>query len=85
MEYMENVDACLMDTTIQLNTRTMKLLKLYLTLKHGFATSLSLDNINSNSHYLSCCEYELCHEFIKVCRKINHSSKQVNDIDEVID
>ena len=75
LEQRKNVDACLMDTTTQLNARSMKLLKLDIALKDGFDTSLSLDNIDSKSHYFSCCEYELCHEFIKICRKMDYSSK----------
>ena len=75
------MDACLMDTATQLNARSMKLLKLDIALKDGVDTSLSLDNIDSKSHYCSCCEYELCHEFIEICRKMDYSSKQVKTID----
>ena len=51
-------------------------------MKDGFDTRLSLDNVDSKSHYFSCCEYEL--QFIKVCRKMDYSSKLVTTIDEMI-
>ena len=61
------VDACLMDKVGQLSARNMKLTKLDLDLKRQFSSSLSLDNVRNKSHIFSCCEYELCHEFIKIC------------------
>ena len=79
-----NVDACLMDKVGQLSARNMKLTKLDLDLKRQFSSSLSLDNVRNKSHIFSCCEYELCHEFIKICRKMDYSSKQVKVIEEVI-
>ena len=34
--------------------------------------------------FFSSCEYELCHEFIKICRKMDYSSKQVKGVEKVI-
>ena len=34
--------------------------------------------------FFSSCEYELCHEFIKICRKMDYSSKQVKVVEKVI-
>ena len=50
-------------------------------MKDDFATSISLNNTNSKFHYFFCWD---CHEFIKIYRKIEYSSKQVKTIDEVI-
>ena len=65
-----NVDTCLMDKVGQLYTRSMKLAKLDLDLKNQISFSLSFDSVRNKSHVFSCCEYEFCHEFIKICRKI---------------
>ena len=43
-----------------------------------------MDNVRNKSHVFCCCEYELCHEFIKNCRKMDYSSKQVKVVEEVI-
>ena len=53
----KNVDACLMETVTQLNARSIKLLKLDLTVKDDVTTILQLDNADSKSYYFCCCEY----------------------------
>ena len=74
-EQMINVEACIMDKVGQLHVQSMQLAKLDLDLKNQFSSSLSLDNVRNKSHVFSCCEYELCHKFIKICRKMDYSSK----------
>ena len=73
-----------MDKVSQLHTRSIKLAKLDLDLTNQFSSSLSLDNVRNKYHVFSCCEYELCHEFIKICRKMDYSSKQVKVVEGVI-
>ena len=79
-EQRNNIDTCLMDKVSKLYARSMKLAKLDLDITRQFSSSLSLDNVRDKYHIFSCCEYELCHEFIKICRKMDYSSKQVKII-----
>ena len=81
-----NIDNCLAESESQLPARRLKLVLLNNKLLDVFARNniaVFTDSI-IDSEIIHCCLFELCHEFICICRNIDYKMNTIHGISDIV-
>ena len=77
-----NIDSCLVQKKTLISSRQLMLLKL----DRQFCETFSDQHVFfANSRVWKCCFWELCHEFLKISRKIDYSTVSVRSMSDIVE
>ena len=82
-----NVDCCLAAQEGQLSHRRLKLVQLDNTFIVSFAKKFCnlFENCTIKNEVMCCCLYELCHQFISICKNLEYKQVDIHGISDVVE